>query len=564
MKTGEGSGTADRFFKLDERVSASGTVIECYPADMFTKAAERPVSASIEKKSSLRLFAALLSSALITANDVRLLEVLENVTVVGAISYAACFILFIPLLLNRNAFTARFTQILVFSAFFTDIVYLLLGRYPFSYPDAINLFNNPEYASGAIVTFKTAFLVAFAGATALFVLLRYSLGHQKTWTASPLWAIGFLSIQAFLFLAANQKPGLPDYLPSVYRLTGNLITAERSVPETHWNRQPVTITPTGKQVRHIFLIVDESVSAKALSINGASYATTPFMLNHKSSFINFGEAVSTTNFSAGSNFAFMTGLTPEQLPDLTYRSFTEPSIYQYAQKAGYKTFLLDAQTTGDNLQNYLTEKDLESIDTTYKPANAFPTDPIFHHDARLAEKIVAISKLDHPTFTYINKAGAHWPYQSNAPISKDTCLGRGTTGAYNISLKWNLDRFWQKIMTDPQPDSNSLFIYTSDHGENYASPSTRVKHASIYRADTTEGLVPLLVLDKSGFFSADFTPSKARYSHQLIFPTVLTAMGYNTATIKGPTLRDPLSSSAPFFLCGDIFGRGTNTRIIVR
>jgi hypothetical protein len=118
----------------------------------------------------LRLYVGTVTAAIFLINDLRLIcaayEQGSTPVVVLVVAYAIAFFSIYKLLLSRSRFVRTLTQILLFSAIYTDVLYLMLGAFPFSYPDAINLFNNPQYTSGALVTFKTAFLLAFAGAGA--------------------------------------------------------------------------------------------------------------------------------------------------------------------------------------------------------------------------------------------------------------------------------------------------------------------------------------------------------------------------------------------------------------
>jgi hypothetical protein len=111
-----------------------------------------------------------------------------------------------------------------------------------------------------------------------------------------------------------------------------------------------------------------------------------------------------------------------------------------------------------------------------------------------------------------------------------------------------------------------LILYTSDHGENYNAGSFKMQHASLYKARTVEGLVPLLALDQAGFFPTGFTPALNRYSHQYLFPTLLRAMGYDSRFIHanyGRTLLDPPDAHPRWFQTGDLFGRGKNMQVFV-
>ncbi len=487
------------------------------------------------------------------------------------IGYVSAFVSIFTLLLSSNKGVKKFAEILVFSAIYTDLLYLMLSSYPFSYPDTINLFNNPEYASAAFSTFTIPFLLAFVGTGITFALVQFSLASVQTRFA-PGWLFAFIAVQGMLYLFSGRSPGLPDLLPSAYRVTGNLLTSNRVRPESRWRRSVVTEKPGKRKVDHVFIIVDESVTGTALSFNGFPLPTTPFLQANAGKFINFGTASSFTNFSAGSNLSLMAGMQMHELPDSGFNALAKPGLFRYAKNAGYKTYLLDAQSPAKKLQNYTTVRDLDFIDSVYKPANNNPAVQLYARDSLLAEAIAAIAQLNVPTFTYINKFGAHWPYDTNYPadslITSFSSAGDDskTPKHYFRSLRWNVDRFWQTLMCRLPAESNLLILYTSDHGEHYDSKPLKIKHASIYDANPVEGLVPLLAVDRANFFPAKFSPMMNRYSHEYLFPTLLVAMGYDLNFVErkyGRTLMQPACDQPRWFQTGDLFGRGTNKRVFV-
>lgn len=518
------------------------------------------------------LYFRILLIALLVGNDARLIVVVyekDSLPVLFLVLfYGIAFFSIALLLLSKSKLVRTLAQILVFSALYTDALYLLLSEFPFSYPDAINLVNNPEYTPAAVSTFRTAFLLAFAGAAIVFALVQRSL---KSVTGSntrvPLFL--FITIQASLYLYAKKHPGIHDFFPSAYRVPGNLLTATAFRPEEKWRRAAVTETPGKIRVTHLFLVVDESVTGTALSINRFPFSTTPFLQANAEKFINFGIATSFTNFSAGSNLSLLSGMLLSELPDKTYRSFSKASLFQYAKKAGYKTYLLDAQSDDAGFHNYTTAQDRVFIDSLFQPGVQHPGVALYSRDSIVAEKMAAIAKTDAPAFVYVNKAGAHWPYHTNFPphaLTQDFSAAACNAVPYLKSLAWNVDKFWERLTSKLQDDNSVLILYTSDHGEAFASGSFKIKHASIYKTSTAEGLVPLLVFDRATFFPPNFSPPVNSYSHQYIFPTLLSAMGYNMAFIRagyGRTLLEPPYPQRRWFQTGDLFGRGKNKRIFV-
>ncbi|MDB5192424.1 MAG: hypothetical protein JWQ96_1987 [Segetibacter sp.] len=533
------------------------------------------INHEVYTKRTVRLAFLTLLVALFVLNDARLMvAVYESDSpsvflIIPVYMIGFCSIGF--LLFNRNIVVRTIGQILLFSSVYTDALYLILGGFPFSYPDAINLFNNPGFAGGALATFVAAFVFAFFCAAIIYACFHL-LSRKIKLSFSPGSFVLFITIPLLLYFLPQTYPVVTDFLPSVHRLTGNLINANKSRPEEQWRRAGVSAVPLNRKVQHVFIIVDESITGTALSINGFHQSTTPFIQKNASRFINFGLATSFTNFSAGTNLSLISGMLQTELPDVDFKAFLKPSIFQFAKSAGYKTFLLDAQTVGGNLQNYLTPKDLRFIDGLFQPGHEYPSVAYYLRDSILAEKMVEIANSNTPTFVYVNKAGAHWPYHTNFPenLSNKFLLVNNSevnnASNYLKSIYWNVDRFWERLLKKLDTSSHTLIIYTSDHGEDYASAAYRVKHASIYKSSTTEGKVPLFIFDNSNFFPANFFPPVNRYSHQYIFPTLLKAMGYYdriTEKHYGRSLLEQPYSAARWFQSGDLFGRGKNKRIIV-
>ncbi len=510
---------------------------------------------------------------LFVSNDARLMvaayEKESPALLLVVISYALSFVSIIILLRSRVGWVRKVSEIMLFSAIYTDVLFLLIAGYPLSYPDVLNLFNNPEYAPGALATFMLAVLVAFAGAGLLFTLIHFPLKRLSI-RFSPYWMFLFIGIQAAGFLISRKMHGIHDFLPSVYRVTGNLLTANGSRPESKWRRQSVVLQTGQRKAKHLFVIVDESITGHVLSLNGFSLPTTPFLKANAHRLINFGNATSFTNFSAGSNLSIMSGMQPHQLPDQNYTALSKPGLFQFARKAGYKTFLLDGQSTG-KLQNYTTREDLAFIDSIIRPGSVYPEIPLQAIDSVVAAEMARITEFNEPTFTYVNKAGAHWPYGTNYPSEKLTGLFAGNSYPesackYFRSVYWNVDRFWQHLTEKISSSAQVLIIYTSDHGENYAAPSYKIKHASIYNAGGVEGEVPLFVWDRAAFFPGHYPLAVNRYAHRYIFPTLLVAMGYSKDSVLanyGRTLLDPPYGEKSWFQTGDLFGRGRNYQVSI-
>src|SRR5687768_17494069 len=127
-------------------------------------------------------------------------------------------------------------------------------------------------------------------------------------------------------------------------------------------------------------------------------------------------------------------------------------------------------------------------------------------DSVVAEKIAMLSRDGSPKVIYVIKTGAHWPYAENYPAGlADLTLRKvpvsmpAAESDYLKAVTWNVDNFWKLLLPRVELRNDLLVIYTADHGEDYKLRSYQAKHASLYMPGLTEGQVPLIVLDRSGF-----------------------------------------------------------------
>lgn len=106
----------------------------------------------------------------------------------------------------------------------------------------------------------------------------------------------------------------------------------------------------------IVFIIDESIRGDLLDIN-SSYGVESG-LNQKSKYwkvTNFGVAASAATCSSEVNVTLRYGGTRKD-----YRKMiqTFPSIWAYAQKAGFSTVYIDSQRTKGQLQNEMDEEEM--------------------------------------------------------------------------------------------------------------------------------------------------------------------------------------------------------------
>jgi len=321
---------------------------------------------------------------------------------------------------------------------------------------------------------------------------------------------------------------------------------------------------------NIIWVIDESIGGKYLSVNGFEKNTTPYLesIINSNMIANYGIVNSVANCSATSNLMIRIGLSSHTKHAETDYILTRnklPTIYQYAKRAGYKTWLFDSQADEGQFQNYLTPHDMKSIDeyiTLDTRTEDYERDRLLLDDIALALE----NNQGQKNFIVFVKDGAHWPYLWRYPAEKE--IFRPVQGniyeekkvenkeklinTYSNVVRYAVDEFFIEYMKKIDINKTVTF-YTSDHGQNLLDEgaNTTLTHCSIdIGMPVSQGEVPLLVIGKNA--AQRFPVAKDRlYSQYQIFPTTLSMMGYgkDITSDYGNTLiiGQPLSEKRWFY-----------------
>ncbi|MCC9165915.1 sulfatase-like hydrolase/transferase [Pontibacter harenae] len=476
-------------------------------------------------------------------------------------------------LFNKNK-TIRIASAAVWlPLLFISLVYRFITGYNYTYADAHTAINNTHLLSEAFNNYTLPLVFALAGTIATGAALCFANKRIKHVYKTG-YTLVLLPLIVLSYWYINRSLGVIDDLPVFYRVPLSTILAyNHTLPNT--SRTPVQISPEQAGVKHLFLIVDESITGGALSINGNNSNTTPFLKSVSDQLQNFGIASAYTNYSAGSNIALMSGLRSQELPDKEKQALKKSNIFQYAKQAGYTTYFIDAQIGRGMLQNFVSSQDLKSIDHFVQVTEEQLEQPYYKRDFVIADLLLKLSKSNNKIFVYVNKAGAHWPYARTyhpdsvffSPVLSERSMLKDkekSINAYYNSIRWTVDGFWRKLIHNIQPQDSTFIVYTSDHGQDLSGDGISITHASTINTLPIEANVPLWILDKTGYAQSFTVPSPNQQSHAQIFPTLLLLQGYNEKYIKnnyGPTLYDTNLPKIRYFLSGDIFGRGPSTLI---
>ncbi|MGE3579151.1 MAG: sulfatase-like hydrolase/transferase [Vicinamibacterales bacterium] len=302
--------------------------------------------------------------------------------------------------------------------------------------------------------------------------------------------------------------------------------------------------------RHLVLVIDETVAARRLTLNGHERPTTPWLdtLARRGRLTNWGIAASVAAASDPSVAALLTGL--QALPDHDRAIFRRPTVFHYAKAMGFQTRLFDGQLALP-VRFGLRVSDRRTVDD-FRGTEDFGSD--VDTDFRMARAVRTALRRSEPQFVVVLKRGIHSPYTRNYPpaqaawgpeadgqtLDRDQ---RESADAYDNALRYNLDRFFREILAEDGSLPGAVLLYTADHGRQEAT--LRRSHS-----------VPLLM------FGDDRPRVDVGYraSHFNIFPTLLDLMGVPRDARPPAAARSLLEARATdndrrLTIDGDIFGR---------
>lgn len=330
------------------------------------------------------------------------------------------------------------------------------------------------------------------------------------------------------------------------------------------------VVPSDYEIDHIIWIIDESIRSDHLQINDSSLLTTPFLVSQQDKVINLGECVSGAVCSDYSDFMLYSGLSPEDVPDKESEARRKPSIFEYAERAGYVTCHTSAVQHSDQPQHLMTQYDYDNIDVHHAIPMSHHGEKRYNFDFHAVEALAEDLDKYPKTFTYLMKYGAHFHYEDSYPAIErayeptlpsqefDRSKIRPLINSYHNSILWTVDRFFE-VLDSTLADRKVLVIYTSDHGQNlFEDMSTNLTHCAKTDAPRVMANVPLILYTPDSLLhqalsSAIPTTNRDHVSHHDIYATTMQVMGY---TVDKPTLFDSLHYNVRKYTSGDVFGRG--------
>lgn len=374
-----------------------------------------------------------------------------------------------------------------------------------------------------------------------------------------------------VFAGLHYSNGLVDRYPSFFRVPALLVFAGQSQLYDGARDEVAYSGALAPQVDKIILIIDESIRADILGVNGYPHETTPFLRSLEGGVVNFGNAAASTNCSDYSNLVLRTGIEKEAIPDVEQLSLRQASIWQFTRAAEFYNVYIDAQSTEawGNFQNFMNGHEASFIDEFYRVRQ----ETAYESDGVALERL--IDQLEKPGkgFIILNKYGLHFPYFRSYPDDYSfftPALAPGepmndkerSLNSYMNGLRWGVDAWFKTLLSDSSGFQRYAIIYTSDHGQNIVDDGALATHCRP-RANRFEGLVPMMLFSNVPEvlqrFEAARVTSHDSTNHYQVFPTLLQLAGYDDSWVRshyGASLSEP-PGTLPDFFAGDLHGRGS-------
>ncbi|MEJ6595937.1 sulfatase-like hydrolase/transferase [Parasphingorhabdus sp.] len=207
-----------------------------------------------------------------------------------------------------------------------------------------------------------------------------------------------------------------------------------------------------------------------------------------------------------------------------------PSLWSYANKAGYKTILIDGQVSGPP-QNLLLPPEANTIDEIRSLASGMQT------DLKIAQNLNAHLTTNGKEFIYAILRGVHFQYSDHYPASLHS-VDNDLAQQYYKAISYSKRDFFSTLMAGVDREKIAI-IYTSDHGQNIRKGV--IPHCSAV-PEKAEFAIPLLAFLPPTVAEDFAAQDEYSYSASQIFPSTLAWMVYDRSMVTNVydnTLRQP-------------------------
>jgi len=360
-------------------------------------------------------------------------------------------------------------------------------------------------------------------------------------------SLPFFAVCALLFVRGGSgSDGLPIQYKAPALFAMVLVNeAFAEIPE----RRKVEVGPVEKGIRNIVLIVDESVRGDYAS----SSELLPSLGRMSRYRHDFGIAVSATNCSAGSNMTLRMGAAQKGFQDTINLN---PYIWDYARRAGYRSVFVEAQYIRGRLNNRISLDEKARIDEFIWADGR----DRFSRDLAAARLVRSWIRREGKHFVYVVKSGIHFPYEGSYDVESahyhphmDGMVvpdRERMRNSYKNAIRYAIDGFFRELAEGGLDLSDSIIIYTSDHGQNLLDNGSQLTHCSVDNSTTSEVLVPLMVFSGQPQIVEKLRKyaviNRDKLSHFNIVPTILEVMGF-PPTDGSSTIFDRVDDARGFY-----------------
>ncbi len=264
--------------------------------------------------------------------------------------------------------------------------------------------------------------------------------------------------------------------------------------EYHGPREALPALNTSRQpLNSIIYIIDESIRGSNLSLNGYPRATTPFLqsIETRGRLKNIGICVAAGTYSYLSNAYLITG--HNAFPDNDFRTFKNPTLFDYAKKMGYETIFIDVDSGYlSKLLETAREGHVRSLDR-WMNNQSFRDRQIdleTTKDLGIARYLSSLLNERGGYFILVNKKGLHFHYRNtypddpaftfwkpvmepSEPINTDPAGREKLVNTYDNGIRFQVDEFFRELVSKTT-NQNYVILYTSDHGQTLA------EHGQVY------------------------------------------------------------------------------------
>lgn len=229
------------------------------------------------------------------------------------------------------------------------------------------------------------------------------------------------------------------------------------------------------EIENVIVIVDESVEYSRFSQE---------FKNNQPTIVNFGISYSGGNCSATSNYIIRKGYWERSKNDSLEIKEVD-SLFAIAQRQGFYTTYIDNQGVlkDRTIRNYIDEKELTQINSPISNVAA----PMFERDKLSLDIIQKILTNGKRNFIFVNKLGAHFPYEQT--IAPNSVTANNALN-YKKSIQMNCVNYIEKL--HKIIGKNSIVFYTSDHGQELNARATHCNTGT--NISDKEYTVPFIIM----------------------------------------------------------------------